>query len=107
MPKQEWGTKRVCPTTGKRFYDLNHSPVISPYTGEVVDIDQIRRRVTGVIPEKDVKVAGLVEEEMDEDLIEGAVGEDAELDDELLEDDGEESVSLDDIAEVAGGENDV
>ncbi|MXY32868.1 MAG: hypothetical protein F4Y60_02015, partial [Boseongicola sp. SB0664_bin_43] len=22
MPKEEWGTKRVCPTTGKRFYDL-------------------------------------------------------------------------------------
>jgi uncharacterized protein (TIGR02300 family) len=97
----------VCPTTGKRFYDLNHSPVISPYTGEVVDIDQIRRRAAGIIPEKDVKVAGLVEEEMDEDLIEGAVGDDAELDDELLEDDGEEGVSLDDIAEVASGEDDV
>ncbi|MGB1705578.1 MAG: FYDLN acid domain-containing protein, partial [Paracoccaceae bacterium] len=22
MPKEEWGVKRVCPTTGKRFYDL-------------------------------------------------------------------------------------
>ena len=21
MPKEEWGTKRVCLTTGKRFYD--------------------------------------------------------------------------------------
>ncbi|NVK14211.1 MAG: FYDLN acid domain-containing protein, partial [Rhodobacteraceae bacterium] len=21
MPKEEWGVKRVCPTTGKRFYD--------------------------------------------------------------------------------------
>lgn len=107
MPKQEWGTKRVCPTTGKRFYDLNRSPVISPYSGEVVDIDSIRRRAAGVIPEKDVKVTGLVEEDIDEDLIESAVGDDAELDDELLEDDGEEGVSLDDIAEVAGGEDDV
>ncbi len=107
MPKQEWGTKRVCPTTGKRFYDLNRSPVISPYSGEVVDIDSIRRRAAGIIPEKDVKVTGLVEEDIDEDLIESAVGDDAELDDELLEDDGEEGVSLDDIAEVAGGEDDV
>ena len=107
MPKQEWGTKRVCPTTGKRFYDLNRSPVISPYSGEVVDIDSIRRRAAGIIPEKDVKVSGLVEEDIDEDLIESAVGDDAELDDELLEDDGEEGVSLDDIAEVAGGEDDV
>ena len=38
MPKSEFGTKRVCPTTGKRFYDLNKNPVISPYTGEVVPI---------------------------------------------------------------------
>ena len=35
MPKEEWGVKRVCPTTGKRFYDLNNDPIISPYTGEV------------------------------------------------------------------------
>ncbi|MCH1387576.1 MAG: TIGR02300 family protein, partial [Rhodobacteraceae bacterium] len=35
MPKEEWGTKRVCPTTGKRFYDLNADPIVSPYTGEV------------------------------------------------------------------------
>lgn len=39
MPKEEWGVKRVCPKTGKRFYDMNRSPVISPYTGEVVSID--------------------------------------------------------------------
>src|SRR5690606_9881178 len=39
MPKEEWGVKRLCPTTGKRFYDLNKTPVISPYTGEVVPID--------------------------------------------------------------------
>jgi len=38
VAKSEFGTKRVCPTTGKRFYDLNKNPVISPYTGEVVPI---------------------------------------------------------------------
>ena len=38
MAKSEFGTKRVCPTTGKKFYDLNKNPVISPYTGEVVPI---------------------------------------------------------------------
>ena len=46
MPKAEWGVKRVCPTTGKRFYDLNKSPIISPYSGEVVDIEQSRRKST-------------------------------------------------------------
>jgi len=39
MPKEEWGVKRVCPTTGKRFYDMNRSPVVSPYTGEAVNVD--------------------------------------------------------------------
>ena len=38
MAKSELGTKRICPTTGKKFYDLNKNPVISPYTGEVVPI---------------------------------------------------------------------
>ena len=38
MPKADLGTKRICPTTGKKFYDLNKTPVISPYTGEVVPI---------------------------------------------------------------------
>ena len=38
MAKPDLGTKRICPTTGKKFYDLNKTPVISPYTGEVVPI---------------------------------------------------------------------
>jgi uncharacterized protein (TIGR02300 family) len=38
VAKSEFGTKRICPTTGKKFYDLNKNPVISPYTGEVVPI---------------------------------------------------------------------
>ncbi len=38
MAKPELGTKRVCPDTGRKFYDLNKTPVISPYTGKVVPI---------------------------------------------------------------------
>ena len=40
MAKEEWGTKRICPETGKRFYDLNNNPVISPYTGKEIIIDK-------------------------------------------------------------------
>ena len=36
MAKPELGTKRVCPTTGRKFYDLNRDPIVSPYTGEVL-----------------------------------------------------------------------
>lgn len=38
MVKPELGTKRVCPVTGRKFYDLNKDPVISPYTGQIVPI---------------------------------------------------------------------
>ena len=38
MARPELGTKRVCPTTGRKFYDLNKDPIISPYTGQVVTI---------------------------------------------------------------------
>ena len=38
VAKPDLGTKRVCPDTGRKFYDLNKTPVISPYTGKVVPI---------------------------------------------------------------------
>lgn len=34
MPKAELGTKRICPVTGKKFYDLGKDPIVSPYTGQ-------------------------------------------------------------------------
>lgn len=33
MAKSELGTKRIDPETGKKFYDLNRDPIVSPYTG--------------------------------------------------------------------------
>ena len=33
MAKPELGTKRICPETGRKFYDLNKDPIVSPYTG--------------------------------------------------------------------------
>jgi uncharacterized protein (TIGR02300 family) len=38
VAKANLGTKRICPTTGRKFYDLNKDPVISPYSGEIVPI---------------------------------------------------------------------
>ncbi|MGA0541003.1 TIGR02300 family protein [Neotabrizicola sp. VNH66] len=110
MPEAEWGTKRLCPTTGKRFYDLNRTPVVSPYTGEVVDIESARRKmaaavISRVLPEKDDPLVDDLEG--DDDLLESAASDDAELDDDLLEDDADDNVSLDDLADVPGDEEDV
>jgi uncharacterized protein (TIGR02300 family) len=44
MAKSELGTKRICPETGRKFYDLNKNPVISPYTGKIVPVDVARAR---------------------------------------------------------------
>ena len=107
MPKAEWGTKRICPTTGKRFYDMNRMPVVSPYTGEVVDIESARRKlaaavISRVLPEKD---DALVDDlETDDELLVSGAADDTEMDDDLLEDDADDNVSLDDLADVAGDE---
>jgi uncharacterized protein (TIGR02300 family) len=41
VAKPELGTKRVCPETGRKFYDLNKEPVISPYTGKIVPVEAL------------------------------------------------------------------
>jgi uncharacterized protein (TIGR02300 family) len=99
MPKKEWGVKRICPTTGRRFYDLNKTPIVSPYTGETVTLDaNTRTRVAVVEKEKPAEETtesddlGLLDDNDDE-------SKDSSVSDELL-DDEEETVSLDDIADV-------
>ena len=34
LAKDDRGTKREDPETGKKFYDLNKDPIVSPYTGK-------------------------------------------------------------------------
>ena len=34
LAKDDRGTKREDPDTGKKFYDLNKDPIVSPYTGK-------------------------------------------------------------------------
>ena len=97
MPKEEWCTKRICPTTGKRFFDLNKTPVVSPYTGEVVDIESARRKLATnvaarVSPQKVKAVADPLDADDDLLVVDVDVEDDAELDDDLLEEDGDDTV---------------
>ena len=124
MAKAELGTKRVCPTTGRKFYDLNKDPVISPYTGEVVPIAVLptsRRAavaaapVAPLVPEVEVPEAAEVElvplEEADAEAegkkapVEGEEEEvevaDAADDATFLETDEDEG---DDVTDIIGGE---
>ena len=108
MPKEEWGTKRLCPTTGKRFYDLNKIPPISPYTGEVVPLDTGRtsRVMVADKPDRDAREDDLLEDD-DVALDDEEEAADVDLGDDVLEDDDDDdSVSLDDIADVGSGDDD-
>lgn len=108
MPKEEWGTKRLCPETGKRFYDLGRTPVVSPYTGKVVDIDTGKISRTMVADKADK--ASITDDTLEDDLLDAddIDTDDAEvdLDDDVLEDDEDDDVSLDEIADVAGPDDD-
>lgn len=85
MDISERGTKRICPTTGKKFYDLNRDPIISPYTGEVVPISSMTPMSRGAAP---------------------ALARKSEPDEEEAETEGPELVSLDEAeSEESGGDD--
>lgn len=108
MPKEEWGVKRVCPTTGKRFYDLNRDPIVSPYTGEVVETEN-GKSSRGLVADKSAEKTKSKETEGDDLVLEddleieesGDSEVDIEDDDVLDDDDDGDTVALDDLADVA------
>jgi uncharacterized protein (TIGR02300 family) len=119
VAKSELGTKRICPTTGKKFYDLNKNPVISPYTGEVVPIAPVapsrsRGEAARVVEAEDVapeaaeiETVSLEEAEAEDTTGKVAVPEtedDIEIDDTLDDDDDDDSTFIPDEEE---GDEDV
>lgn len=64
MAKPELGTKRVCPTTGRKFYDLNKDPIVSPYSGESFPRSVFEPQVKGARP---------IPEEADEEAADPAI----------------------------------
>ena len=91
----------------KRFYDLNKSPIVSPYTNEVVELDQNKNRMIAADAadmstlrdkEADVDSEDIVLEEDDDDV-------EVVLADDILEDDEEDSVPLEDIADISSDDD--
>lgn len=101
MPKEEWGVKRVCPTTGKRFYDLNKTPIVSPYTGEAIEINTGKTRsITADAEDAETKKMKSADTEAEADVLDDD-DVDVDLGDDVLEDDDDDNVPLDDIADVS------
>jgi uncharacterized protein (TIGR02300 family) len=53
VAKPELGTKRVCPETGRKFYDLNKDPIVSPYTGKEYPISYFEETAQNAVIEKE------------------------------------------------------
>ncbi|MFD1881404.1 TIGR02300 family protein [Paracoccus pacificus] len=106
MPKEEWGTKRLCPHCSTRFYDLTHDPMTCPACGTTFTAESLQAgRGRSLVSEKtSARGAGNEpDDDTDTDLDDDAG--DVELDDDLLEDDDDDdNVSLDEIADVADGD---
>ncbi|MGY5800600.1 TIGR02300 family protein [Rhizobium hainanense] len=126
MAKAELGTKRTDPDTGKKFYDLNRDPVVSPYTGkswplsffeetsaskeapeedEVAEVDTENTEVELVsLEDADEAASGDDIPDMGDDDVE--IGDDD--DDTFLEaDEDEDDDDMSDIIGVTGDEDDV
>ena len=100
MPKEEWGVKRLCPETGKRFYDMNKDPIVSPYTGDVVELETGKSRsITADAEDAETKKMKAADAKDDVEVLDDD-DVDVDLGDDVLEDDEEDNVSLDEIADV-------
>ena len=111
MAKPEWGTKRICPSCGTRYYDLLREQVICPKCSTPYDPEAFlkARRARPVAPvEKELAPVGddadtdIDAEEVEtaeEEAVPLAEGEDEE-DEELIEDASELGEDEDDMAEV-------
>lgn len=67
MAKPELGTKRICPETGRKFYDLNKDPIVSPYTGKTYPLSYFDDTKSEIIEEKAEEVEETKAEADDEE----------------------------------------
>jgi uncharacterized protein (TIGR02300 family) len=114
VAKPEWGTKRICPSCGTRYYDLLREPVICPKCATPFDPEAFlksrRSRPTAPV-EREVEPVGAdeLDTELETEEAEAAEEEEEEAvpleeaeeeDEELLEDASELGEDEDDMAEV-------
>ena len=119
MAKPEWGSKRICPSCGARYYDLMREPVVCPKCSTPFDPEAfLRARRTRPAAPVEKELEPVAAEDLDADLeteegIEPAVEEEEEdeegtvpleeaeeEEEELIEDASELGEDEDDMAEV-------
>ncbi len=129
MAKPELGTKRIDPETGRKFYDLNKDPIVSPYTGKsyprsFFEADAVapKKKVVEQAEEEEAETVEVeatpntvslsdVEEEESDDNAADLPDVDDDSDDEDTSDDDDtflpdEEEDDDDVADIIGGGRD-
>jgi uncharacterized protein (TIGR02300 family) len=115
VSKPEWGTKRICPSCGARYYDFGKAmgDIACPKCGTNFDPEaflKTRRARTGAVAEKEVAPVAAEEVEAEAEVEEAETVEaeeegegvtvEAEEDEEVLEDASELGEDDEDIDEV-------
>jgi hypothetical protein len=93
MAKPDLGTKRICPETGRKFYDLNKDPIVSPYTGQSYPRSYFDNGAAAVVEDEEIEDKEVDTEEGGAELI------DLDDDDVDLGDDEEDGTFLADDEE--------
>ncbi|QQP90738.1 TIGR02300 family protein [Skermanella sp. TT6] len=117
MAKPEWGTKRICPNCGARYYDLRKDPPVCPSCGTTFDPEALlKSRRARPAPVEEVVKKAPADTEDEEETVDAADGEMEETDDEAAVDDldedadetvqEEDDVLLEDASEL-GDEDDM
>jgi uncharacterized protein (TIGR02300 family) len=119
VAKVEWGTKRLCPNCGTRYYDMRHDPIVCPRCGAAFDPEALlkTRRTRAAAP---AMVEPAAEDEIEPDLggEEVPASEDADAEaapaeggeeegEEGDESDEEEEEVLEDASELGEDEDDM
>ena len=113
MAKPEWGSKRICPSCGTRYYDLMRDPVVCPKCSTPFDPEAFlkARRARPAAPvEKEVEPVGAedIDADAETEAIEPAEDEEEEEEGVPLEEGEEEEEELiEDASELGEDEDDM
>ena len=92
MASSERGTKRTDPETGKKFYDLNQDPIVSPYTGKSYPRSYFEQVLAGKPSPAAARKVDDEDEEEVEEVEDVAAPEIVSLEDADAEESGEEEI---------------
>jgi uncharacterized protein (TIGR02300 family) len=121
VARPELGAKRVCPTTGRKFYDLNKDPIVSPYSGESWPRTAFEPLSKSASPANDDEEDAAADpatagaefvplEDAEAEAVKDPVAEDIEIDEEIVASDDDdtflepEEEGDDDVADLIDGE---